>query len=191
LEDGFVSPSCNMIAPVVPGYQAADPCPFGEREGNADLVEARDLVEKSPDANARVLVDGGDGPHEEVLARYGVETLDKIGLRARAATNPAERRRAQLRFASLQPAIPHPARYLELVDDPVIANRLVLLEEAGPPGSEKAAWADLDRDVVADALLVPYGATTTGTLLSERLDAENCLRFHPVRGMDLSSLCVR
>jgi hypothetical protein len=191
LEDGFLSPSCNMIPPVVPGYQAADPCPFGEREGNADLVEARDLVEKSPDANARVLVDGGDGPHADVLARYGVETLDKIGLRARAARTAGERGRSQLRFATGRPAIPHPARYLELADDPVIASRVALLELEGLPAADPGKWAELDRDVVADALLVPYGSTTTGTLLSERLDAENCLRVHPVHGMDLSSLCVR
>ena len=45
--------------------------------------------------------------------------------------------------------------------------------------------------MVAQALLAPYGVSTTGVLLSERLDAENCLRHHPVHGLDLSSLCVR
>lgn len=191
LEDGFLSPSCRAIPHLVPGYDAPDPCPYGEREGNADLVEARELVEESPDADARVLVDGGDGPRAGALARYGVQTLDKIGLRARAARNPAERRRAHLRFASRLPDIPHPARYLELADDPVIASRVRLLEGEGLPSAEAGRWADLDREVVAGALLAPYGVGTTGTLLSERLDAENCLRFHPVHGLDLSSLCVR
>lgn len=191
LEDGFLSPSCNMIPPAVAGYEAADPCPYGERDGNADLVEARDLVEASLDADARVLVDGGDGPRADALARYGVETLDKIGLRARAARTPAERERAQLRFASRLPAIPHPAGYLELPDDPLIGSRVGLLELAGPPAKEAGRWAELDREIVSEALLAPYGVSTTGTLLSERLDAENCLRFHPVHGLDLSSLCVR
>jgi len=191
LEDGFLSPSCDMIPPGVAGYEAADPCPYGEREGNADLVEARDLVEASPDADARVLVDGGDGPRADALARYGVQTLDKIGLRARTARTPAEREQAQLRFASELPDIPHPARYLELADDPVIGSRVGLLELEGPPAGHAGGWAEIDREVVSEALLAPYGVGLTGTLLSERMDAENCLRVHPVRGLDLSSLCVR
>ena len=70
-------------------------------------------------------------------------------------------------------------------------SRVGLLELAGPPGDEATRWAELDRDVVSEAVVAPYGVSTTGTLLSERLDAENCLRFHPLRGLDLSSLCVR
>jgi peptide/nickel transport system substrate-binding protein len=191
LQDGFLSPSCNMIPPAVAGHRAADPCPYGERDGNADLVEARDLADGSPDGDARVLVDGGTGRAADALARYGVETLDKIGLRARRARTAAERNRAQLRFTSTQPAVPHPARYLEPAGDALLASRVGLLELAGPPAEEAGRWAELDRDVVSDALLAPYGVGTTGTLLSERLDAENCLRFHPLHGLDLSSLCVR
>ena len=191
LEGGFLTPACNAIPQGVPGFEAPDPCPYGERQGNADLVEASELVEKSLDAGARVLVDGGDGPRGAALARYGVETLDKIGLRARRARTPRERRRAQLQFATRMPAIPHPARYLEVADDALLASRVSLLELAGPPAEEAGRWAELDRDVVSSALLAPYGVRTTGVLVSERLDAKNCLRFHPVHGLDLSSLCVR
>jgi hypothetical protein len=191
LEEGFLTPTCNVIPQVVPGFEALDPCPYGEREGNADLVEASELVEKSPDSGTPVLVDGGDGPRAAALARYGVETLDKIGLTARRARTPRQRRRAQLRFATRLPAIPHPARYLEMADDSLLASRVGLLELAGPPAEEAGRWAELDRDVVSSALLAPYGVRTTGVLLSERLDAKNCLRFHSVHGLDLSSLCVR
>lgn len=191
IADGFLSPSCTVLPPAVPGYEQPDPCPYGEREGNADLVEARELVGRSPDADSRVLVDGGAGPRARALARYGVETLDKIGLRARAARTRGERRRAQLRFASALPALPHPARYLELAGDASISDRAGLLEAEGLPSSEGPGWAELDREVVADALIAPYGVATTGILLSERLDAENCLRVHPVHGLDFSSLCVR
>ncbi len=191
LHDGFLTPTCNAIPQTVPGYRAPDPCPFGERAGNADLVEASELVERSSDADARVLVDGGAGPRGRALARYGAATLDKIGLRARPAGTPAERRRAQLRFAERTPAIPHPARYVELAEDPVIENRVELLEQEGLPAQSGGEWADIDAEVVAEALLGPYGVSKTGVLLSERLDGENCVRRHPVHGLDLSSLCVR
>ena len=191
LENGFLSPSCNVLPPMVAGYRPPNPCPFGDREGDADLVEASELVERSPGTGVRVLVDGGDGPQRAALARYGVETLDKIGLRARAARGPSERRRAQLRFASRLPAMPLPARYLEVADDALLDSRVALLEREGLPARQSDRWAELDREAVASALLAPYGVSTTGLLLSERLDAENCLRYHPVHGLDLSSLCVR
>ncbi len=191
LEDGFLSPACNVLPPAIAGYEPPDPCPYGDREGNADLVAARDLVEGSVEAGARVLVDGGDGPRARALARYGAETLDKIGLSARVARTSRERARAQLRFASRLPRMPHPARYLEVTRDAAMESRVALLELAGPPRALAGRWARLDHETVEDALLAPYGVRTTGVLLSERLDAANCRRFHPVHGLDLSSLCVR
>jgi hypothetical protein len=50
---------------------------------------------------------------------------------------------------------------------------------------------ELDRELVASALVVPYAGVSRTLLLSARLDAANCLRVHPVYGVDLSSLCVR
>ena len=44
--------------------------------------------------------------------------------------------------------------------------------------------------MVQGALIAPFGVRTTGVLLSERLDADQCLRFHPVYGVDFSSLCL-
>ena len=40
------------------------------------------------------------------------------------------------------------------------------------------------------SLIAPFGLVTTGVLLSERLDADQCQRFHPVYGLDFSSLCL-
>jgi hypothetical protein len=37
---------------------------------------------------------------------------------------------------------------------------------------------------------MPLGTERRSTFLSERLDAENCLRFQPLFGLDLSSLCL-
>jgi ABC-type transport system substrate-binding protein len=191
LEDGFLSPSCNLLPPQVPGSEPPDPCPYGERQGNADLIRARKLVEESPGREARVLVDGGDGPRAPVLARYGANTLDKIGLRARPARNRRERRRAQLRFSTELPPLPHPAFYFRAIDEALLGSRVALLELEAPPGKVAGRWAELDHQVVERALLAPFGVATVGVLLSERLDAANCARFHPVHGIDLSSLCLR
>ncbi|MGI8749285.1 MAG: ABC transporter substrate-binding protein [Thermoleophilaceae bacterium] len=191
LEEGFLSPSCNLIPPQVPGYARLDPCPYGPREGDADLVRAEQLVRGSRDRKVEVIVDGGPGPRSEALARYGVGTLRKIGLRARRARTERDSSRAQLRFAEVRPALPGPAGYIGAVDDAGIRSDAGATQRDGTVAETVARWADLDKRVVGGGLVAPYGVATTGVLLSERLDAANCLRFHPVYGADLSALCLR
>ncbi len=190
LEEGFLAPTCNVIPPQVSGYVALDPCPYGARQGDSDLVRAAQLVRGSKERDARVLVDGGDGPHAADLADYGVQTLRKIGLRARRAGTPRERRRAQLRFARVSPRLPAPAPYLELVDDAGVRSDVGALERDDSSTPKAPRWAAIDREVVRGALIAPFGLSTTGVLLSERLDAADCRRFHPVYGLDFSSLCL-
>lgn len=191
LDAGFLRPSCNLIPPQVIGYSPLDPCPYGEREGDSDLVRAERLVSAARGRRTPVIVDGGDGPRAPVLARYGVNTLRKIGMRARTARTPRDRRRAQLRFASTTPQDPAPAPYFDPIEDSGVRSEAGLLERSGPPSAEAKGWSDLDRTVIGDAIVAPYGVATTGVLLSERLDAENCLRFSPVYGLDLAGLCLR
>jgi hypothetical protein len=44
--------------------------------------------------------------------------------------------------------------------------------------------------VVDEGYVAPMGTELRPTFLSERLDIENCFRFQPVFGLDLSSLCI-
>lgn len=191
IEEGFLRPTCNLIPPQVPGFERLDPCPYGARLGNADLVRAAKLVRRSRDRKAKVIVSGGGGDRADALASYGVQTLRKIGLRARRARTAAEARRAQLSFAERLPAEPQPARYLDAVRDAGVQSDAGALERDGTPSQTALRWAALDKRVVQGALVVPLGVRTTGVLLSERLDAANCLNFHPVFGTDLSLLCLR
>jgi len=191
LDAGFLTPSCNLLPPQVTGYSPLDPCPYGEREGDSDLVRAERLVSGARGRRTPVIVDGGDGPRASVLARYGVDTLQKIGMRARAARTPRDRRRAQLRFASTTPRDPAPAPYFNPIADSGVRSEAGLLERSGTPSAEANGWSDLDRTVTRGAIVAPYGVATTGVLLSERLDAANCLRFSPVYGLDLAGLCLR
>lgn len=197
LRDGFLEPSCNVLPPQVAGHERLDPCPYGEREENSDLVRARELVESTEQRPERLLVAVANGPRarigarDQALERYLVATLRKIGLRARPARTARERARAQIRTARRLPAYPHPARYLEVGADQVLDTRISLLELEGDPRASAARWAELDREAVQDADVAPYGIETSGVLLSERMDPQNCSRFHPVFGLDWSSLCLR
>ena len=190
LRQGFLAPSCNVVAPQVAGYRRIEPCPYGEREGNSDLVRARNLVKSSAQQPPRVTVSAG-GSHAPALERYLVRTLDKVGFRARRAVTASERRRAQVSFQRVKPGLPLPGRYLEIVDDGVLRRRVALLERDAPPSEVADEWATLDREVVEGAEVAPYGIETTGVLMSERMDGQNCSRYHPVFGLDFSGLCLR
>ena len=110
IQDGFLSPGCNAIPPQVPGYVQIDPCPYGTREGDPDLVRAEQLVRGSRERRAPVR-GGRRRPRRAPprWRRYGVQTLEKIGLRARLARTARERLRAQMRFAGITPPMPVPA----------------------------------------------------------------------------------
>ena len=188
LHDGFMQPACNMLPPSVAGFDALDPCPYGDRDGDADLVEASRLVEAADAAGATVRVADGRDARGRRLARYLATTLRKIGLSARIVPPSGD---AQVGLATAAPAIPHPARYLDGVDDPVLDARVELLEQERDPADAEREWAAIDADVVTRAYGAPYGVATAGVLASERLDMERCARFHPVFGMDYSSVCLR
>ena len=192
LSDGFLEPACNVIPAQVPGFQRSDPCPYGERQGNPDLVRARELVQEAGRRLPRVRVSAAaEDPRGPALESYLVATLRKIGIRARRARTPAQRARSQISFVRTLPTAPQPARYLEETDDFVLDTNVRRLEMEGLPAENAEEWADLDREVVEQALIAPYGLEQTGVLLSERMDPVNCRRFHPVYGLDWSSLCLR
>ena len=162
LRDGFLEPSCNVLPPQVAGHEPLDPCPYGEREENADLVRARGLVESRERRPERLLVavahgpGAGAGSRRQALERYLVATLRKIGLRARPARTARERARAKIRASRRVPPYPHPARYLEAGRDQILDTRVSLLELEGVPHESRPQWAALDREAVRDAHLAPY-----------------------------------
>ena len=61
------------------------------------------------------------------------------------------------------------------------------------PISRKATdeWKDLNKKLVERAWIVPYGHRKLSTFLSERMDFDNCRRFHPVYFNDYSSWCLK
>ena len=120
-------------------------------------------------------------------------TLRKIGIRG--TPRPHARRSARGRRSRSRALLPADAASRRATSrrstTPCSTAACGLLELEGLPASTAEEWAELDREVVEQALIAPYGVEQTGVLLSERMDAVNCRRFHPVYGLDWSSLCLR
>ena len=52
-------------------------------------------------------------------------------------------------------------------------------------------YAAVDRRLVEQAHIVPFGNRKLTVLYSDRIDADHCTLWHPVYTVDLTKLCLR
>jgi Bacterial extracellular solute-binding proteins, family 5 Middle len=189
LYQGLVKPSCNLLPEAIPGFRRLDPCPYGDRDEPPDLPAAAEQIETVAADGAPITVTADAGVPPAVV-RQVIRTLRSIGLAAGARPGGAG-----IRLERFAPILGHPAAYLEPVAGTVLDDELAtgIAEATLAPAGEEAddAWADADRRVVEQAYVAPVGTELRPAFLSERLDIENCFRYQPLFGLDLSSLCLR
>ena len=189
---GLVRTTCNVLPPLLPGYRETDSCPWGDPSEHPDLVRARELVEESGEVGRPVAVWAPHGAAR--VARLYVSTLRKIGLLA----SREARAGADVRLLTARAPVPDSARFLvplaarvPLVVDAktrLAADDLATINDA----DERARLAEqVDAGLVKSAVIVPYANSLRTLFLSDRIDAANCSRFHPVYGVDLTDLCLR
>ena len=203
LHAGRLEPGCNLLPPGLPGYRRIDPCPYGDPRLSGDPERARQLIEDADEEGKEVTVLTDDAANHRAIGRYLSGLLDKIGFAARLRVVPAASYRAraargrgaQIGLGTFEAELPHPLPYFRLLGRNVIDTTLDerIAELAEEPEVDEAAdgWAELDRRVVDKAYVAPFGFEKAGTFLSERMDAENCARFHRVYGNDYSGFCLR
>jgi ABC-type transport system substrate-binding protein len=189
---GLAHPTCNLLPPSLQPPDESDSCPWGDVEEHPDLVRARELVEESGAQNQRVLVHGSRA--DRPVTRLYVRTLRTIGLGARIAPG----RGADITLATASSPLPDAGRFLvplarrvPLVADPEAQLLADELAHAGDSDDAARLAAQLDRQLTSDGVVVPYAAPSRTVFLSARIDVDNCLRIHPVYGLDISGLCLR
>lgn len=189
--------SCNVLPSAVPGYRRLSPCPLGDRSKPPDLVRANQMVKDAKARRARVTIVTPRGGRLPEIGRFLARTLEKIGLRPTVRQAGARRPRANVALVRVADALPHPAELLgsilhdRVFDDVALLSDYAFLLPQPLVAKREADWASLDRQLVERGEVLPVGSERRSTFLSERLDFENCARFHPVYGNDLSSFCLR
>lgn len=217
---GEVTPGCSFLPPGVPGYDEAldvEECPWGNPSEPPDLDKARQMIEDAGEAGTKVTVYGNnDDPSDKVTEAYA-DQLNKMGFDATPKildggvyfqTIGSAKTRAQTGFANWFQDFPHPKNFFFLVDgksiqptnsnnfgnvdDPEITKGIAELNlEPELTDEVSQRWADLNRQLVEEGYIVPYGHRKLATFLSERMDFENCSTFHPVYFNDYSSFCLK
>jgi peptide/nickel transport system substrate-binding protein len=217
---GEVAPGCSFLPPGFPGYDEAldtTDCPWGDPNKPPDIEKARQMIKDAGVAGMDVTVYGNnDDPSDKVTEAYA-DQLTKLGFNAKPkildggvyfATIGSAKEAPQTGFANWFADFPHPKNFFFLVDgksiqptnnqnygnvdDPEITSGIAELNQEPEMTDEVAAkWGDLNKKLVERAWIAPYGHRKLATFLSERMDFDNCSRFHPVYFNDYSSFCLK
>jgi peptide/nickel transport system substrate-binding protein len=217
---GEVAPGCSFLPPGQPGYDEAldlDDCPWGNPNDPPDVEKARQMIKDAGVDGMDVTVYGNnDDPTDKVTEAYA-DQLTKLGFKAKPKildggvyfqTIGSAKVSPQTGFANWFQDFPHPKNFFFLVDgksiqptnnqnygnvdDPDITKGIAELNQEPEMTDEVAArWGELNKELVERAWMAPYGHRKLATFLSERMDFDNCARFHPVYFNDYSSFCLK
>jgi peptide/nickel transport system substrate-binding protein len=216
---GEVAPGCSFLPPGVPGFDKAldvDDCPWGNPNEPPDLEKARALIKEAGVDGMDVTVwSNNDDPSDKVGEAYA-DMLSKMGFNAKPKildggvyfqTIGNQKTKAQTGFANWFQDFPHPKNFMFLVDgasiqptnnqnfgnvdDPEITKGIAELNKEPDLTKAEDKWKDLNKKLVERAWIVPYGHRKLATFVSERMDFDNCTRFHPVYFNDYSSFCLK
>ncbi len=217
---GEVAPGCSFLPPGQPGYDKAldtTDCPWGDPTKPPDIEKARQMIKDAGVDGMDVTVYGNnDDPTDKVTEAYA-DQLTKLGFNAKPKildggvyfqTIGSAKEAPQTGFANWFQDFPHPKNFFFLVDgksiqptnnqnfgnvdDPEITKGIAELNKEPVMTDEVAAkWGDLNKKLVERAWIAPYGHRKLATFLSERMDFDNCSRFHPVYFNDYSSFCLK
>jgi peptide/nickel transport system substrate-binding protein len=216
---GGLVEGCSFIPSGIAGYDRSldtTGCPFGDPRKPPDVERAKRLIQEAGAEGAKVTVWGfNQSPQGDVTEAYA-QTLRTIGLDARpklvafTAWRPAignAKNKAQTGFDAFTQVFPHPLTFFELVQsdairpeankntsyisDPVIDRTVRRLQGETDIESVRDEWARLNRYLVEQAYLVPYGHRIRGTFVSDRIDFKHCTVFHPIYLEDWSRFCLK
>jgi peptide/nickel transport system substrate-binding protein len=217
---GELAPGCSFLPPGIPGYDRAldvEDCPWGNPNEPPDLEKARQMIADAGAEGAEVTVWGNTlEPNDKVAEAYA-DMLNKMGLDAKPKildsavyyqTIGNAKTEAQTGTNEWFQDFPHPKNFFFLVDgksiqptnnqnqgnvdDPEITAGIAELSKEPELTDEVAdRWGDLNKQLVDEGWIAPYGHKKRATFMSERMDFENCSIFHPVYYNDYSSFCLK
>jgi peptide/nickel transport system substrate-binding protein len=207
---GSMQPTQQVLPAAMPGHRTIHPYPH-------DMKKARELIAAADPTERKVTVFGNDyGPnkqaaeyYEGVLRELGFQPTLKLVAAANYTTVIGNESTANLDtgWANWYMDYPHPNDYFQpqlsgesiapsassnyaRFSDPTINRQIAKLgrETLGP--RQEAAYARLDREVMAQAPWAPFGSVPLTTFVSSSIDLDK-LVVNPVYGQDLASFAPR
>jgi peptide/nickel transport system substrate-binding protein len=212
---GLLEPGCNFLPPGMQGYEKIEPCPYGDPTKPPDIERARQLVRDAGAEGEKVTVYGNDEDPSRPVTEYLADVLNQIGLEAEPrivegsvyfSTIGNQRTGAQIGFANWFQDFPHPRNFMFLVDPASIQNtnnqnfsnvddpqigRTLADANKKPVDEASAQYSEVDKRLVDEAYVAPYGHRKLANFVSERVDFQKCTQTHPVYQLDFTQLCLK
>jgi peptide/nickel transport system substrate-binding protein len=213
LASGFLKPTCFFLPEGIVGHPTSS-CPYGL---TPNLAKAKQLVQQSGQAGAKITVWGEQRSPRREYVDYYTDLLNKIGFKAtekiiadtvyfptigNAKTDP------QTGFADWIQDFPNPSDFYLLMDgraiqptnnenfskvnDPNIQRALIALNPipATKLQSVGSDWTKLDEYVAKQAYVVVYGTESLPKFFSSRLNFASAV-FHPTYLNDWTSFQLK
>ena len=203
---GTMVPLQQILPPAMPGHESYTPYPH-------DMRKARELIAEADPTQRKITVFGNDyGPnklaaeyYEGVLSELGFEPTLKLVATANYTTviGNASTQNLDTGWANWYIDYPHPNDYFEpqldgrsiaptldnnysRFNDPAINRRIAELDREPLGPKQEAAYAQLDKEVMAQAPWAPFGSVTTETFVASDIDVSK-LVVSPVFGPDIAT----
>jgi len=200
---GLLTPSCNFLPPGMQGFQAINPCPYGDPKAAPNLEKAKQLIQEAGAAGKSVTVYGNDEELTRNVTEYLADVLTQIGLKPQLRivngdvyfqTIGNQDTKAAAGFANWFQDYPHPYNFMFLIDGASIQDTNnqnfgnvddekinSMLAEANKKDISEAApeYAAVDKQLATNGDTVPYGHQILPFIMSDRMDFQSAL-FHPV-----------
>jgi peptide/nickel transport system substrate-binding protein len=211
---GLLEPTCNFLPPNMQGYEQLEPCPYGDPTGEPDITKAKQLIQQAGAEGAKVTVWGNNEPETREVTLALADQMKAIGLDATPKivegsvyfqTIGNEKTKAQTGFLNWFADFPHPATFMSLVDgasiqptnntnmsnvdDPVINETLAKINPNPDLGAVASQYAELDKRVVDEAYIAPYGNRKLTLTTSDRM-AFGDIVWHPLFNADYSTFAL-
>jgi peptide/nickel transport system substrate-binding protein len=208
---GQLEPGCNFLPPGMQGYEKIDPCPHGK---GGDIERAKKIVQDEGAAGEKVTVWGNEEESTKAVTEYLADVLNEIGFDAEPRivdgevyfqTIGAQKTKAQIGFTNWFADFPHPGNFMFLVDpdtiqetnnqnfsnvdDPEIKKQLDELDQQDI-GEAAAGYAALDKRLVENVDVLPYGHRKLPSFYSNRIAVDRVL-FHPVMLADYTTFALK
>jgi peptide/nickel transport system substrate-binding protein len=211
---GLMQPVCNFLPAGMQGYQKINPCPYGDPTKAPNIAKAKQLIQQSGQAGAKVSAWSNDEENSRQSAEYLADVLNQIGLKASPKiisgdvyfqTVENQDTKAQIGFTDWYQDFPHPQDFYLLidgrsiqatnnqnqgnVDDPVI-NKTLVDAEKKPLSEVTQQYADVDKRLIDNADVVVWGSKLIPLITSNRIDFSKVL-FHPVLQTDYATFALK
>ena len=212
---GLFTPGCTFLPPGMPGYKETT-CKYGDPNAAPNLAKAKQLIQQAGAKGAAVTVWGNSDDTTPKITQYYADVLNQIGLKATPKildggvyfqTIGNQKTKAQTGFADWFQDFPNPGNFFFLVngasiqdtnnqnfsnvDHPTINKGIDTLNLEPDPSAVADKWAALDKQLVDDAYIAPYGYRKLTTFLSDRLNFQDCNIYHPLYLNDYSAWCLK